>query len=264
MKQIRKSARKIALVMSSALLFVSCSQYDDATTPNEKSNSGITQRIGDKYTGEQIIKGLFFFQNDISDNIAFLSEFKKSLKKQNNYYQSLDELNKMSVVSIDYIKKNNPAFLDEFQNAIYSNNYFEINKKMNEAVLLMTTALKVSTKYSDAIKFAEGIQNNPELKQFVTSIDLSTEEGKAKLNTYLEDHPELQYTGDKQNAAIPIFVAAAAVAYVAVAVVSMAAVMYSVYYKVAYWDKQNLTDLSETSITREVAIADISNYFQKN
>ena len=149
---------------------------------------------------------------------------------------------------------------------MYSGNYYEINKKMTECVQLLVEALQSSDKYSNALQFANRVKNNTDLKDFITNTDLSTKEGKEKLNKFLTENPDLQYSGNNLKVTVPIFWGAAAVVYVAAAVVSIAAVLYSVYYKAAYWSLEEFSanKLSENSITKEVAIREIANNFKSN
>ena len=61
MKSIRKKIKFLSLFMAITMLFFSCSQYEDINGNEEKSN--LYARTGKNYTGEEIFRGLFFFQN---------------------------------------------------------------------------------------------------------------------------------------------------------------------------------------------------------
>ena len=60
MKLIRKQARKIAMMLSLSLLFVSCSQYDGNETVNPSSTELAKAIDGsNKISGEELMKGGF-------------------------------------------------------------------------------------------------------------------------------------------------------------------------------------------------------------
>lgn len=274
MKKIRRISENpiaISLVLFN-FIFVSCNQDEfvensgqEQLHKKETITKSSTNRQGIK-TGEEIIRGIFFFQNEISDEVGFLHDFKQDIQKHSNYYETEKSMKEMSDVTIDYIKANNPEFLNELQRAFYSNNLYEIDKKLDECVDLLTKALESSDKYSKAIEFGYKVQNDEKLKTFISSVDLSTEAGQSQLSTFLNENPEYKIMADNSvNAAIPIFVGAAAVAYAVAAVVSIAAVLYSVYYKAAYWPKKGLSFeemYKQNTLTREYVIAELTNYFQ--
>ncbi len=256
MKKIREIAQNPILIglLLFNFVFVSCNR-------DEIIKDQIEQNISRK-SGEEIVKGLFFFQNDISDKIEFISDFKENIKSNKNYYQTIEELKSMSEFSIKYIKKNNPNFLKSFQNAMYSGNYYDINNKMNECVKLLSESLQNSSKYSNSIKYVNKIKDNVKFQKFIKETDLSSNEGKEKLSRFINENPDLQYTGN--DVGVPIVWGAVAIVYVAVLAVSMAAALYSVYVKAAYWSLESnpFQNSSENSITKEFAVKEIANYFK--
>ncbi|MCD9617428.1 hypothetical protein [Chryseobacterium gleum] len=274
MKKFRRIAQNpfaISLVLFN-FIFVSCNRDEIVENQAEQQlqqKGIITKNLVSKQsqkTGEEIIRGIFFFQNEISDDIPFLYKFKQDIQKRSNYFQTESSLKEISDVTIDYIKINNPEFLNDLQKAFYSNNLFEIDQKLDECVTILTKALESSDKYSEAIQFGYKIQNDEKLKKFIEGVDLSTTQGQTQLESFLNQNPEYKMMQEGSvNAAIPIFVGAAAVAYAVAAVVSIAAVLYSVYYKAAYWPKKGLSFeevYQGDTLTREYVIAELANYFQ--
>ncbi|ASE63003.1 antimicrobial peptide, SdpC family [Chryseobacterium indologenes] len=273
MKKIRKISENpiaIAFILFN-FIFVSCNRDEivenrsqQQLQPKEIVGKNFYKRS--KKTGEEILRGIFFFQNEISDNVGFLRDFKQDIQKHNDYIQTEKSLNDMSDVTIQYIKGTNPEFLNELQKVFYSNNLFEINQKLDESVNLLTKALESSNKYSNAIQFGYKVQSDEKLRGFISSVDLSTKEGQSQLKSFLTQNPEYKIMQDSSvDAALPIFVGAAAVAYAVAAVVSIAAVLYSVYYKAAYWSKKRVSFeemYKENTLTREYVIAELANYFQ--
>lgn len=256
MRTIRSFTKKplTILVLLIAFLNLSCNK-DDAVTQNE---------INKKYNGEEMIRGLFFFQNEISDDVSFLKDFKSQLFNSNQRDKVLNELKDISDVSINYIKSHNPEFISEFENAMYSSNYYLIQQKLDECAILIGNSLALSDKYSDAFQFAQELQDSPKFMKFISSTDLSTIEGQTKLNEFLNENPEFQYDENGLKVAIPIFVGAVAVVYVAAGAVSIAVALYSVVTKAAYWDPIGFGRSAEETLNKEIIVSELGNYFSSN
>lgn len=248
MKKFRKFSENpivIILVLLNFML-VSC---------NRDSNFE-TRKI---YTGEELMKGLFFFQNDISDNISFIRDFKQQIYHQENKESVNQELNDLSNNAINYINNYNPRFFNEFQKAMYSKNFYLMQTKLDECVLLIGNSMAMSEKYSKAFKFAQEVQKSPEFMKFIEDTDLTSTEGQQKLNNFLKENPEYKFDEDGQQIGVPIFVGPAAIAYVFVGAVSIAIAAYSVITKAAYWDPTK-KDSGENKLNREVLVKELNEY----
>ena len=80
MKTIRKHLKIISTLMTMCVLFISCEKYDSISeiNTNEDLNFGKTST----YSGEEIFKGLFFMDNEISDGISQIEDIKSKILKK--------------------------------------------------------------------------------------------------------------------------------------------------------------------------------------
>ena len=69
MKNLRKSIKKIALVLLSSFIFVNCSQQDDNINTTNKGNNSIVQRSEKKYSGEELFKSIFHYTMMLKNNL---------------------------------------------------------------------------------------------------------------------------------------------------------------------------------------------------
>ena len=258
MKLIRKHARKIALMFSLSFLFVSCSQNEANETSSIKTDSGLYKRDGEKYSGEQIFRGLFFFQNDIADKIPQLSQIKSDMANNSNSNTITTSLNELSNISVEFIKNKYPNYFNELEEKIYSGNLYEISNELNYSSKLIEQSALSSDKYHSAFLFGKELQINENLQQQVSNLDLTTPNGIQTLNQLILDN-----TGTPENNIFGV-----TIFYVIAAVVSIAAVLYSVYVKVAYWDLKTSnvynSDGVEVKIEREILINEIGTLFNPN
>lgn len=253
-RSFTKNPLTIAILLI-AFLNLSCNQDDMIESYTDNS-------LNEKYSGEDIMKGLFFFQNNISDDVSFLHDFKNQLYNLRDSKEIDVELKNFSEVATNYINTYRPSFFNEFQSAMYSDNYYLIKNKLDECAIMIGNSLAMSDKYSDAFQFAE-LKNSPEFMEFISSVDLTTIEGQQQLNGFLNANPEFRYDENGQKVAIPIFAGAVAVVYVAVAAVSIAAALYSVVTKAAYWDPFGQS-VGKNELSKEIIVKELSNYFLNN
>jgi hypothetical protein len=254
MKKIRQYSAKISIVFSLSILLVSCSQYE---------SSEISQSNLKTYSGEELFKGIFFFQNEISEKIPQIKELKeKTFKITNDKNQVNQILNNLSNLSVDFINTNYPGFFKKFQSTIYSNDLFEIDKIINQASQLIEQTAIQSKEFSSIFNFAKALETDINLRNEIAKIDLNTEEGK----NAMEELTKKYINKIEINNAVKTKYLCVTVFYAIAAVVSIAAVVYSVYAKVVYWGpkmlKSNFEDpLSNNklySIDRELFIGEIA------
>lgn len=229
MKSIRKHISKFSLIMGLSMLLFSCSQYEDTNKPTE-TNSNLFKKNGAKYSGEEIFRGIFFMQNDISDGISEISKIKAIMLLNNDKDKIFNSLNSLSEISVNFIKTKYPTFFDDLNKAMYSGDLYQISDILNLSGKLIEQAGLSSDKTQAAFLFGQAVQVNEELRNQITQLDLSTQEGINQLNILIHD-----YTNSPNQTSSILCWAVVCVFYIAVAAVSIAAVAYSVYYKVAYW-----------------------------
>ncbi len=250
--------------MAITMLLFSCSQYEDINGNEEKSN--LYARTGKNYTGEEIFRGLFFFQNDIADGIPHLKNIKQALDEVGETKLSMEEL---SNISVNYIKNNYPNFFNDLKKKLESGNLYEISDILDFSGKLIEQSALTSEKYQSAFLFGIDIKTNENLRNQINSLDLSTQAGVDELNQIITDY--LDGLGYQTNSLIWAFAAAV---YFVVGAVSIAVAAYSVYYKVAYWGPRvKSTGISKNlfkagnntiSVEREIFISELGNYFSNN
>ena len=245
--------------MGITLLFFSCSQYDDISSQNIEAST--------EFSGEEIFKGLFFFQNDIANNISDLKEIKSKIESLDDSNKIASSLSDLSNISISYIKENYPKFFDDLKITMNSGNLYEIEKKMNLSAKIIEQSMLTSEKYSKIFAINNAVEKNPELLQRITELDLTKEKDLSQLKQIIRDN-QIDI-GDVESTLV-FFAAALAVFYVGAIAVSIAAVLYSVVTKAAYWDpteklaeSQKIAFSEESTISRELMIAEIGKYFSE-
>lgn len=254
MKSIRKQLKPISLFMAFLVLFISCEQYDDSPVESKL-----------KYSGEEIFKGLFLYQdNEISENISFLSDYSGKINSFGENSEIKQLLKEMSEISATYIKVKYPNFFQELEAAIYSDNLFEIQDKLNKSVVIIEQSLLSHDKYRDGMKLGKIVSEDVDLMTEIQKLDLSTNEGISKLGDLLRNFSNDSLKFSHRSAVF--FAAVVAVAYIAVVAVSFVVAAYSVVTKAAYWDPTDDDDGDggEQSIMMEMTVVEISNYFNAN
>lgn len=273
MKLIRNQARKIALLMSTSFLFFSCSQ-NEIGTENENSTSSLYKKDGVKYTGAEIVEGLFFFKNDVADGIPQLAQIKSQIKNYDNYSAVSSSMNELSAISIDFINNHYPNYLNELQTTVYSGNLFKIGEALEQTAKYIEQAGLSSTKYQSAFLVSDKIYDNEALRNEISALDLSTPEGMNRLNQIVSAESELNINNNDGQRVVTLVAGAIAAVYVGVVAVSIAIAAYSVYFKVAYWgggscrrscspNQQANIYISngEIMLEREVLISQIGTFF---
>lgn len=272
MKIVRKPIGKIIAVILSVAI-VSCTSEETLNSlsnneshiigaiDNSTPTSQTENRSSDSYGGEEIFRGLFFFQNEIPDGIPQLANIKEMIynNPQSNEVDTL--LTEIANISIQFANVNYPNFFEDLEAAIYSNNLYQISNAMDLSADIINQALLSSDEYSILFSLGEDFKNNETLRNQIAKLDLTKEEDQQKLIDIIEDH-----TGENISnlaLAIPIFVLVVAVAifYVGVAAVSIAVAAYSVVTKAAYWEWDEVFKSHTQDIGEEMLIAEIGRYF---
>jgi hypothetical protein len=261
MKITRKIAQNpfMAIFMSGLILFTtSCTK--DTLNPTSAGNSKYAD-----YSGEDIFKGLFFFQNELSNDVSHVKEIKSEMndlvlngdvkltaEKSNLTEKDINtSIKEMSDITISYISKNYPTFFDEFEQVMKSGNFYEMERVMDLSSQLIDQSLLSSEKYQAASIINKEMGKDPELKEQILALDLTKKEDTKKLEILLNSVEGLKGEVHQKAAA---FVTVLAVAYVAVGAVSFVVAAYSVVTKAAYWDPTTVA----SPYSSKVAIANIS------
>ncbi len=132
MKSIRNHARKIAIMLSLSILFVSCSQYDGSETVNPSSTELAKAIDGsNKITGEELFKSILFVDGKLTKELPSLY----SMANTDNLSKSkLTEYRKQEKEAIEYLKKIDANYFDKFQAEIYTKDPETISKCISKVV----------------------------------------------------------------------------------------------------------------------------------
>ena len=232
--------------MSFVILFASCSQYDDSS---EIKSTIIND---ENLSGEDIFKGLFFFQNEsFNNNISYLNEINSTYIS--NSKETLENLKKISDISINYIKETNPHFFDELKSSIYSKNLYDIETIMGKSAVLVEESLLNSKEYSKIMLSSSLLKHNKSTMKKLNNLDPENEFDMVEIQKIADDYLA---DNNQESALVGIF-------YALGAVVSIGAVIYSVVNWVAYWDAFSKTEAiqDDNSLTKDEMMVDINNYF---
>lgn len=259
-----------SIFMCSILVFFSCEQYE----MNEMEQSGQlvegtdysgksmeTDTESTEYNGEDIFSGLFFFQNDIPANISSLKPVKAEIDELKDVnVEFTNSLAELSEISVTYINQKYPGFFSELQRVMYGGNLYEIESYLNKSVKMIEQAVLSSEKYSGAFIVGSKIENDETLKDQILSLDLANEEDVARFKQIVAD---VETVEDVELAWVWAVVAAV---YMVAGAVSMVVAAYSVVTKAAYWDvlsspAEKALFAEESSISKEVTVAEIGNFF---
>jgi len=261
MKIIRKHLKGTSILMTFCILFISCEKYDDGILKSNhtKNNENLSFAKNSMYSGEEIFKGLFFMDNQISDGISQIKAIKTEILRQEDGVELIAQLSDLRDISVDFINDNYPNHFENLQTAVYSENYFEIEQKVKESAMMIEQAGLASTKYSSAFEFGKEIRENEQLRNELYQLDLTNENDVQTFHNILDDY-NINYTSNS----LVFFAAALAVFYAAVAAVSIAVAAYSLITKVAYWDAEDWFKTNENSeIDKELFISEIGSFFSK-
>ncbi|WP_146052867.1 hypothetical protein [Aquimarina sp. I32.4] len=135
-----KPLSSILTLLLIILLNTSCS--DDSYLNIEKKSSAPT------LTGEEIFKGIFFLEGDISKNIDHLKPLKeiydKQLKTVKDYDDHISKISDVEKNIINYMKIIEPNFFIQFREAITSN-----DPSIAETAIRRASSLFIKALYSD-------------------------------------------------------------------------------------------------------------------
>lgn len=269
--------KKIRIIVSNPFVVTFMSSLILLTTSCTKKHlhpSSVSSKYAD-YSGVDILNGLFFFQNQLSDDISYLRDIRSDISdlvQDDNLNLSPDgngalteenfdmHMSKMSDITVSYISEKYPDFFVEFEQVMKSGNFYAMEKSLNLATQLIDQSLLSSEKYRHASVINRTLDKNPGLKDEILSLDLFDSEDRKKFELLLNSSDEIDISSSV-NSGIVVAVAVAVVAVVAVAV---AAVVATVVTKVTVWDKKNKgfkgEKTSEGLMDKEIYIAEISKH----
>ena len=148
MKLIRKQARKIAIMLSLSLLFVSCSQYDDSITPTNE-----LQKTLKSTSGEEIFKSIFFADGTLTNQISALKDISASVQKLS--VKELNDYRATQVKYLNHLKSLDSNYFTNFKNAVASKDINRIDFVLKKAATDLSNFVKKSNKNVDVEKLVK-------------------------------------------------------------------------------------------------------------
>lgn len=159
--------------MSTSILFISCSQYDELFTNENNSNNVFSKSLN--YSGEDIFKGIFFAKGEVANLLTNINN-SHSYYLINNLSNAESIQYELEIESvINEIRTKNSSFFDDFKNQIESGSHVLINETISEG------AKKIFEAYVD--KYIA----NSEKENFLSAID------QINLDNYISEIGEVDY-----------------------------------------------------------------------
>lgn len=255
MKLLRKYAPFTVGFMILNLLFVSCgpSATLDAT-PSAK------------YSGEEIFRGLFFFQNDIANNIPQLQQVALKINETRAENAEVDQyLQKVADLATDHIKAYYPTYFVELQNAMYSRDYYQIQEKLALSGKLIEQAVLTSEEYAGIYAVGQQIGQDSEMVAKIQALDLTQEADQRKLEKMLATLDDIEQVDSKAAffAAVvaAVYLLAGAVNTVVAAYYVIAAAAVIVELAVIGTDEIRNLSSGDIGLSDELLVAEISQFF---
>ena len=131
MKLIRKQAKKIALLLSISLMFVSCSQYDDNSTDPQANEVATSLKRNAKITGEELFKSIVFSDGVLASELPSLM----SISNINQLTDSeLVKYREMEEEAVTFLKNIDVNYFNKFQEKMYTTDPETISLSLKQIV----------------------------------------------------------------------------------------------------------------------------------
>jgi len=237
MKTIRKFAKSSSFLLASLILFLTSCKKDNTESnqvinTNESvsatGNSRSSQSLLAEYSGEQLFKGIFFFEGDVAELIPNLANL-----KLNNFASSQDELDGIRATYdaiMDEIIIKHPDFYNNFKEAIISRNHIQIKQELIFASDLIQNEITVLQNLQEARQYANEVESSTDMNLSTIEQHSNSEQFRSEINDEIISH---DIPNEETIAGIVgVFV----VALAGVAVVAVAGAYIIVYNEIGLWD----------------------------
>ncbi|MEE4248525.1 MAG: hypothetical protein V2I33_24355 [Kangiellaceae bacterium] len=236
MKTIRRFAKSSSFFLTSLILFLtSChkNHNDYDSSANNTASGSINSRSSGQsslaqFTGEQLFKGIFFFEGEVAELIPNLSNLKLE-----NFVSNEDELNGARATYnaiMDEIVLKHPNFYNNFKTVVLSKNHVQIRQELIFASNLIQTEIAVLQNLQEARQFANEVKSNTNMS--LSSVEQSG--NSAQLRNEIND--EILNHDIPNEETIAGIVGVVVVALAGVAVVAVAGAYIIVYNEIGLWD----------------------------
>lgn len=274
MKTIRnftKNPLTIAVLLL-AFLNLSCNQ-DDFVENQAQSNSSdnLFAKSNTDYSGEEIFKGVFFFQGEIPKNIDAFQDILINMNNRQDSKEIEKELNSLADEIITYINDNDPVYFDKLKEVIKSNDYFSVQEYMNYTGVLIEQAIILNEKYGGQYLGYKQLFESEKFANELENIDFTNPESEQAYKNLLKKYgvtPPDSTNAEECTVAAGVCVAYAVAVAASIAVAAASAAGYvQVVVKTKYWfwdagtDPYGKTDSND--LINQQIIAQLCNYIKQ-
>ncbi|GEM_PF-1824906 len=245
----------ICSLLALSFLLNACSEADENKnyTPTQSARTS-------QVKGKEMFRAVFFLQGQVVNEIPELLELRNDFYKTEHGENILTLLNEFGDDIIGEIERENPAYFDEFEEKLKSDNFYEIEETLSEAIDTVTETAKKTEKYGALIKISEQSFNDIEIQNFINEHDMSLPENTEELAELINRKYEIENQTTAILGCTPYYawcvykVAGVAVSY-GVALYTAAAYM-NVWAVEAYWYKSReefIRDFKNSKVVKEIS-----------
>jgi hypothetical protein len=219
--------KKVIFSLTTLCLLFSCSKITDPIISGTTRPD--TVHFRSVPSGEELYKGIYFLQQDFTDEIPSLASLKSQMATMIPNGQTAQYSAVMAVVSqevTDFISTNYPTFFSEFKAALTSGDLYQMREYLASGA---NKLMEAGTSGSYGALFEnQAIISSPEFYDYLSSLDLNTTEGQTQLQNYLGSIGYTGGGGGTEICCLPgtlvcvVYIAVLAHSYVAVTVTAVA------------------------------------------
>ena len=237
-----KLAKGVSLLLAASFTVVSCAK-DDVSTIRLKDNASSLSKAVDSYSGEELFRGIFLLEGEVTAKLPVLEGLRLVLEKEYSrnptFFQSRKQSNQRIV---DAVHQANPLYFTSLKEAVDSQQFDRISSSLQEGAGLIKNAISTSPAEKSRVSSATALVNSIDRSKFDFSkkedveaylslvqakigeakkTELSTSEASRDKSS--TDWPSQVYAWD---VAIALEIAGIAVVVVAVAAIVVLAVVF--------------------------------------
>ncbi|PJJ59219.1 hypothetical protein [Hymenobacter chitinivorans] len=128
----------LSLFLAGTAVLASCSKEDQATPA-----PAVAQHKTQDYTGEELFRGIFFFEGEVAAKVPAFDSYRTTIRKQIQLHPGLAAVRHRNIDHIvEAVRRLDPTYFDKLQQAIKSQNFeritaaIRLGTTLNEAVTL--------------------------------------------------------------------------------------------------------------------------------
>jgi hypothetical protein len=177
-KLSNKATKCIAFGLALNLVGCQTNVMQEIMPQSRNISGGRTEETIRSYSGEELFRGIFFFQGIVSEKVAMYSQITSLLK--NADAKVLAARNEIANDIFNDCQKLYPEYLVELENSVKTKNFYAIEQCLYKGNKILEILILQNPKYSEQIKFAKAKVESLDLKNY----DLENQESR---NKFLQD-----------------------------------------------------------------------------